>query len=240
VGDVFVHADGHKKSISSPGVGNYLTFAKAVAAARRILGEEAIQQRSYVHAHGTGTPQNRVTESAILDQVARAFGITRWPIVAVKCYLGHTMAAAGGDQLASSLGAWRYGLLPGIATIDRPAEDVRGERLHISPRHLEGQPDDFDLAFLNAKGFGGNNATASVYGPHVVERLLEKKLGAAAVTGWRHRVEETRERAEAYDQAASEGRFQIVYRFDHEVRHDEHVRIDAESVTIQGYRPIPI
>ena len=33
--DVFVNADGHKKSIAGPGVGNYITMAKAVAAATR-------------------------------------------------------------------------------------------------------------------------------------------------------------------------------------------------------------
>ena len=35
-------------------------------------------------AHGTGTPQNRVTESAILNETARAFGIEGWPVAAVK------------------------------------------------------------------------------------------------------------------------------------------------------------
>ena len=38
--DVFVNADGHKKSISGPGVGNYITMAKAAAAARALVGEE--------------------------------------------------------------------------------------------------------------------------------------------------------------------------------------------------------
>jgi len=41
--DVFVNADGYKKSISGPGVGNYITLAKAVAAARAIVGEEALR-----------------------------------------------------------------------------------------------------------------------------------------------------------------------------------------------------
>src|SRR5690606_30639847 len=63
VPDVFVNADGYKKSISSPGIGNYITVAKSLAAARAILGDEAIRQRSFVQAHGTSTPQNRVTES---------------------------------------------------------------------------------------------------------------------------------------------------------------------------------
>ena len=70
VTDVLVHADGYKKSISSPGVGNYITVAKAVARARRDFGDESVQRRSFVQAHGTGTPQNRTTESQILNGVA--------------------------------------------------------------------------------------------------------------------------------------------------------------------------
>jgi acetoacetyl-[acyl-carrier protein] synthase len=43
VGDVFVNADGYKKSISAPGVGNYVTVAKAMAAARSIVGDKAFK-----------------------------------------------------------------------------------------------------------------------------------------------------------------------------------------------------
>ena len=75
VTDVQVHADGYKKSISSPGVGNYVSFARAVARAMRDVGEESIRRRSFVQAHGTGTPQNRTTESQIMSGVAKAFGI---------------------------------------------------------------------------------------------------------------------------------------------------------------------
>ncbi|MDE0179532.1 MAG: beta-ketoacyl synthase, partial [Gammaproteobacteria bacterium] len=82
VGDVFVNADGYKKSIPGPGIGNYVTLAKAMACARAILGEDAVRHRSYVHAHGTGTPQNRVTESHILNEMAKVFGIDRWTVAA--------------------------------------------------------------------------------------------------------------------------------------------------------------
>jgi len=51
VPDVFINADGFKKSISSPGAGNYITMAKAVASAQAIVGEEAIRQRSFIQAH---------------------------------------------------------------------------------------------------------------------------------------------------------------------------------------------
>ncbi|MFZ9585753.1 MAG: beta-ketoacyl synthase, partial [Pseudohongiellaceae bacterium] len=113
VNDVFVNADGYKKSIASPGVGNYLTFAKAAAATRALLGSESLQRRSFVQAHGTGTPQNRTTESAIFADVARHFGIRDWPITATKAYLGHSIACAGGDQLAMTLGVWAHGVIPG-------------------------------------------------------------------------------------------------------------------------------
>ena len=80
--------------------------------------EYVLRRRSFVQAHGTGTPQNRTTESQILSGVAKAFGIEDWPVAAIKCFVGHTMAAAGGDQLASTLGVFARGILPGITTID--------------------------------------------------------------------------------------------------------------------------
>ena len=183
VTDVQVHADGYKKSISSPGVGNYISFARAVARAMRDVGEESIRRRSFVQAHGTGTPQNRTTESQILSGVAKACGIEDWPVAAIKCFVGHTMAAAGGDQLASSLGVFAHGILPGITTIDAVAADVQQERLRISPSPLQRSPADWDASFLNAKGFGGNNATATVVSPRVATQWLEQRHGGSCNRG---------------------------------------------------------
>ena len=87
VPEVFVNADGFKKSISAPGPGNYITLAKAVAALRAMLGDAAVRSRSFIQAHGSSTPQNRTTETRIFDQVARAFGIHDWPVTAVKAFL---------------------------------------------------------------------------------------------------------------------------------------------------------
>ena len=96
--DVFVNADGHKKSISAPGIGNYVTLAKSASLIKNVLGDEALRQRSFVQAHGTSTPQNRVTESHVINEVAKAFKIPSWPVSAVKCYLGHSQGTAGGDS----------------------------------------------------------------------------------------------------------------------------------------------
>ena len=240
VTDVQVHADGYKKSISSPGVGNYISFARAVARAMRDVGEASIRQRSFVQAHGTGTPQNRTTESQILSGVAKACGIEDWPVAAIKCFVGHTMAAAGGDQLASSLGVFAHGILPGITTIDAVAADVQQEHLRISPNPLQRSPEDWDASFLNAKGFGGNNATATVVSPRVVTRWLEQRHGGGAIKDWRQRNEEVVEAAADWDRAMTDGTAQIVYRFDHEVRSEEHVRIEDGKLHIEGLAPISL
>lgn len=235
IAEVYVNADGYKKSISSPGVGNYITFAKATSLARQIVGEPALQQRSFVQAHGTGTPQNRVTESQIVNETAKAFGIHDWPVAAIKCFVGHTMAVAGGDQLLATLGVWQYGIIPGITTIEHVAEDVHCSHLHLSPQHLHRDAGELDVALINAKGFGGNNATATVLAPHIVQRLLVKKHGATAMQQWQDRVERTRARAEAHDRAASAGLAETVYFFDHNVRSDEHIHLTPEAVRVTGY-----
>ena len=240
VTDVQVHADGYKKSISSPGVGNYISFARAVARAVRDVGEESIRRRSFVQAHGTGTPQNRTTESQILSGVAKAFGIEDWPVAAIKCFVGHTMAAAGGDQLASTLGVFAHGILPGITTIDEVATDVEQAGLRISPNPLQRAATDWDAAFLNAKGFGGNNATATVVSPPVVSQWLERRHGGAALSAWRERNESVVEAAAEWDRAMTEGTATIVYRFDHEVRSEEHVRIEDGKLYIEGLAPISL
>ncbi|MDP6184182.1 MAG: beta-ketoacyl synthase N-terminal-like domain-containing protein, partial [Gammaproteobacteria bacterium] len=131
VTDVFVNADGFKKSISAPGPGNYVTLAKAVAATRAILGDDIVRRRSFIQAHGSSTPQNRTTESRVFDKVARAFDIKEWPVTAVKAFLGHSLAPASADQMINSLGIFRDEILPGIKTLDAVAEDIYDERLAI-------------------------------------------------------------------------------------------------------------
>ncbi|WP_226662234.1 beta-ketoacyl synthase [Microbulbifer aggregans] len=234
VANVFVNADGPKKSISAPGPGNYLTVARAMAEVRAILGDESLRRRSFVQAHGSSTPQNRVTESAIFDQLAAAFGIDAWPVCAVKAYLGHTVAAASGDQLVTSLGIFSHGVLPGITTIDRIADDVHHDNLMLSMQHVERAPESLDVAFLNSKGFGGNNATASVLAPHVVERMLSKRHGAKAMTDYRRRSEAVAAQAAAYDESASRGDLKAIYRFGEGLIDESGIACDSERVTLPG------
>jgi len=234
VANVFVNADGPKKSISAPGPGNYLTVARAMAEVRAILGDESLRQRSFVQAHGSSTPQNRVTESAIFDRLAGAFGIENWPVCAVKAFVGHTVAAASGDQLISSLGIFDRGILPGITTIDKIADDVHHEHLSLSMAHVERDPQSLDVAFLNSKGFGGNNATASVLAPHVTERMLAKRHGAQAMTAYRKRSEAPAERSAAYDARASRGDLNAIYRFGEGLIDESGISLDGAQMTLPG------
>ncbi|HSC82620.1 MAG TPA: beta-ketoacyl synthase, partial [Pseudomonas sp.] len=182
VPDVFINADGFKKSISAPGPGNYLTLAKAVASAAQLVGIDAVRQHSFVHAHGSSTPANRVTESELLDRVAAAFAIEQWPVTAVKAFVGHSLATASGDQVIAALGTFRHGLLPGLKTIDRVADDVH--RQHLSLATNDREVEGMQVCFINAKGFGGNNATGVLLAPQVAERMLRKRHGEAAFAAW--------------------------------------------------------
>ena len=56
INEVFINADGFKKSIASPGLGNYISMAKAAAATRNIIGQEGLAKRSYVQGPRHGNP----------------------------------------------------------------------------------------------------------------------------------------------------------------------------------------
>ncbi|PSL11931.1 acetoacetyl-[acyl-carrier protein] synthase [Marinobacterium halophilum] len=241
VADVFVHADGHKKSISAPGIGNYMTLGKAASLVSDMLGEESLRQRSFVQAHGTSTPQNRVTESHVINETAKAFDIPAWNVSAVKAYLGHSQGTAGGDQLFASLGVWKYGIIPGLTTTPEIADDVHNSHLNLPLQHLNTGAEGMDSVLINAKGFGGNNASAAVLAPHAVEKLLTKRHGETAMNAWRQRREQVREQAEAYNQAAINGLARPIYRYDYNVLTGEDLQISADEIRLPGYnQPISL
>ncbi len=232
---VYVNADGYKKSIPGPGVGNYLTVAKAMAMARNILGEEGLRRATHIQAHGTGTPQNRVTESHILNELARINGIEKWLVSAAKAYVGHTMSAAGGDQLASAMGAWEHGWVPGITTIDHIADDVYDSNLHLPMQHVEIDPAAMPGALINSKGFGGNNATGLFLSPDFSRRMLERRWGKAAFTEYQRRNEAVRESRKAYDEAMLEQTMPSIYRFGDGVLEGDDLTITKDSIRLPGF-----
>ncbi len=232
---VFVHADGYKKSISAPGAGNLLTMARATGLAERLAGSALLRGSSFVQAHGSSTPHNRTTESAIFDRVAEMFGIPSWPVAAVKSYLGHSLGPASGDQLASSLGVFAMGILPGIKTLDHLAADVKADRLRLGPNDQALGIDGAQIAFLNSKGFGGNNATACVVAPALAEKWLQKRHGKAAFLAYQTRREQVLAAACDYDNAASRGDLRAQYHFGEAVLEDGDIRCDGRQLQVPGF-----
>lgn len=234
VADVFINADGYKKSITAPGPGNYITMAKSVALAEQVLGKEALQERSFILAHGSSTPQNRVTESLIYHKVAECFDIKNWPVAAPKAYVGHTLAPASGDQMAMALGIFSDNIMPGITTIDEVAEDVHNEHLNIATDHWHCP--DMDIAFINSKGFGGNNATATVFSPKVSLTMMEKRYGAEAMETYQQKLAEVEQAQQVYRDNANNGQFDLIYKFGKGLINEADIELTSDSLTFAEFK----
>ena len=231
---VYIHADGYKKSISSPGIGNYLTMAKAAGLAEKLVGKDGLKNKSFIHAHGTGTPQNRTTESHVFNEVAKAFSIENWLVSSIKCYVGHSLGAAAGDQLSLTLGTWDYGYVPGIFTLDEIASDVNDSNLRLEQNHTEVGKEGMDVSLLNSKGFGGNNATAVILAPHVTQKMLEKRHGASAMKAYKNLNEKVAESCAHYEKEATQGTVAPIYQFGEGVLSGEDLKLNRESIQIPG------
>lgn len=241
VADVAVNADGYKKSIPGPGIGNYVTVAKTMATARAILGEEGLRNSTYMQAHGTGTPQNRVTESQILNELATNFGIDKWLVGAIKCYVGHSMAPAGGDQLSAILGAWEDGIVPGISTIDHIADDVEQSNLHLPMEDVERSPEAMRGAFINSKGFGGNNATGLFLSPNQTRSMLEQRWGKKAYTAFCAKQEHAETTAQDYNNVADNGSIAPIYKFGEDVLSGTDLTISPHEIHVPGFgKPVSL
>lgn len=234
VPDVFINADGVKKSISSPGAGNYLSFGKAVASAARLLGIESVRKHSYILAHGSSTPANRVTESEIIDRIGAAFDITQWPVTAPKSFIGHSMSAASGDQVVSALGTFKYDIIPGIKTVDEIAPDVYQERAQFLLRDKDVSNAPMQAAFVNSKGFGGNNATALIVSAERTAAMLAKRH-AAKMNDYQARLSDTLAAATAYEERADQGQLDVIYRFGEALIDEGEIQISQDDIRIPGY-----
>jgi len=237
VPSVASHSDGYKSSISGPGVGNYITVAKCVADAEKILGTKQLRNQTFVHAHGTGTPANRTTESHILNEVAKTYGINSWPVTGIKSFLGHSMAPASGDQLVTALGTWNKGIIPRIRSTDNIAEDVYDDNLNILLEDKIEDKNHFSAAFLNAKGFGGNNASALILSPEKSKELLKQKHSKNKMKIYEANVQEAKVKAEKHNKDCLKGNYNVVYKFNENVLQGEaDIKLSKGEISLKGYK----
>ena len=237
VSAVSSHSDGFKSSISGPGIGNYITMAKCVAEAEKIIGSKKLRSRTFVHAHGTGTPANRTTESHILNEIAKTYGIKSLPVTGIKSYLGHSMAPASGDQLTSTLGTWDQGIIPGIHSTSSVADDVYQDNLNILLDDQIQEKGFFSAAFLNAKGFGGNNASALVLSPEESISLLNKKYSTTKMKNYISKNKEVVLKSNKHNKQCLKGNYNIIYKFNENVlQGEEDVMIEKDKISLKGFK----
>ena len=237
VPEVKSYADGLKSSISGPGVGNYITMAKVVSKAEKLLGIKGLRNSSFIQAHGTGTPANRTTESHIFSTIAETFKINSWPITGIKSYIGHSMAPASGDQLVAALGTWEDGIIPGIHGVNSPAKDVYTKNLDFLMEHKKEAKNFYKAAFLNAKGFGGNNASALILSPDETIKILNQKHGKRKLFSYYKNSESVLQKIENYNQKSLKGLYEVIYRFNENVLLGEKdVSISKKEIKLKGYK----
>lgn len=113
----------------------------------------------WVHAHGTSTRQNDLSEAAAvhgaLGEAARTV-----PVSSTKSTMGHLVAACGVVNSAIAVRAVSERRVPPAVNLDKP--DPACDLLHPvgGPR-----PMDHGSALVNAFGFGGVNASVVVEAP---------------------------------------------------------------------------
>ena len=127
--------------------------AMAAALADAALDAEAVQ---YVNAHGTGTRLNDRAEVAALRLVF-AGHVRRMAVSSTKSMLGHCMTASGALELAATVLALRYGILPPTAGFTAHDPDCDIDCVPNVAR-----PASIEFALSNSFAFGGLNATLVV------------------------------------------------------------------------------
>lgn len=106
----------------------------------------------WVHAHGTGTPNNDASESAALRAV---FGSQMPAVSSTKGFTGHTTSAAGAIGTAFCLLALRHQFIPINAGFSHPDPDC------VVPYRGSAYDEKVVLhnVMCNAFGFGGNDSS---------------------------------------------------------------------------------
>ncbi len=232
--DVAINADGFKKSISSPGIGNYITMAQALSNTLKI---GCSIKESIVIAHGTGTFQNRSTESDVLNRVAEGFKLKNWKVTALKGMLGHTMGPAAGDELITALGIWNHGLIPGINTTKKLADDVLSDNLDFCLNTQEVDTEKVDAIYLNAKGFGGNNGSCGVVSPSFIKSKIDKK----DLKDYEEKLSDTEAKRKIYLEESNNGNYDLIYRFKEEILDPSgDMKITKDKISISDYKDIDL
>lgn len=136
--------DAYHQTASSPdGDGPFLCMKQALEVA-----DLTPSDISYINVHGTGTPNNDLSES---KAIIRLFENNIPPFSSVKSYIGHTLGASDGIEAVYSVLSVGKGIMSPNLNFATPIEETR---LCPITSYKEGLPVKHVLS--NAFGFGGN------------------------------------------------------------------------------------
>lgn len=138
----------HQTASSESGDGPYMAMSQALEMAH--LKPEDID---YVNAHGTGTPNNDISELAAMKRI---WGDGLPCFSSTKGYTGHTTSASGAVEAVICLLSIRDGFMPGNPGFTTPIMENAVPVTHL--RHV----DKLNHVVNNSFGFGGNDTSVII------------------------------------------------------------------------------
>ena len=135
----------HQTASSPDGEGAFLAMSKALSEAHM-----KPKDIDYINAHGTGTPNNDLSESAA---IRRLFGNNVPPVSSTKSFSGHTTSASGSIETVISLLALQEQFLPINLGWSTPIQD--GGIIPVT----EPRKASLNNVMCNSFGFGGNDSS---------------------------------------------------------------------------------
>ncbi|MGB4655035.1 MAG: beta-ketoacyl-[acyl-carrier-protein] synthase family protein [Bacteroidales bacterium] len=138
--------DAYHQTASSPeGEGAYLAMQNAL-----INSNLKPQDIDYISAHGTGTPNNDLSEGI---SIQRIFGDNIPPVSSTKSLTGHTTSASGAIEAIISILALNEGFIPPNYNFKEKMPELNfAPQKEIESRELKN-------VLSNSFGFGGNNTS---------------------------------------------------------------------------------
>jgi len=139
--------DAHHQTASSPeGTGAFLSMKNALLSANL-----SINDIDYINAHGTGTPNNDLTESTAIKTL---FKDKIPPFSSTKPFTGHTLGAAGAIEAVLSVLALNYGLIYPNLNFKTPISQVE-----LIPNTELKTGKNIKNILSSSFGFGGNDSS---------------------------------------------------------------------------------
>jgi 3-oxoacyl-(acyl-carrier-protein) synthase len=136
----------HQTASSPDGKGAVLAMSKALTVAG--LNPSDI---NYINVHGTGTPNNDITEGTAIENL---FGSVVPAYSSTKAYTGHTLAACGAIEAIYSIYALNKGIVyPNLRFKNKIKE------LNTQPVTSLLRNQNINHVLSNSFGFGGNNTS---------------------------------------------------------------------------------